>query len=261
MKTLMMTTAVCLNMATLVFADGHTTGFLDYTVTDDDLIASEFIGMRVYKAEGDVDFASNMVADAQTEWDDIGEINELVISRDGEVLAVIVGVGGFLGIAEKDVALEMSQIGILREADDVDDFFLVIKSSTEALEAAPSFARVMEKAEMAADRAMLAAPTVARDGYVTTERSDLTADMLTGARVYGVSDEDVGEIGSLLLDDDGTIGRAVIDVGGFLGFGEKQIAVTFDELTVLREDGGDDVQVYIDASQEGLEAQPAYVNP
>jgi hypothetical protein len=90
------------------------------------------------------------------------------------------------------------------------------------------------------------------------ERSALTAEMLTGARVYGVNNEDVGEIHSLLLDANGTIDRAVIDVGGFLGLGEKQVAVTFDELTILRKDGGDDVSVYIDATQEVLEAQPTY---
>ncbi|RLJ36144.1 PRC-barrel domain protein [Litoreibacter meonggei] len=260
MKTLMMTTAVCLTMATSAFADGHATGFLDYSVTENDLFASEFIGMRVYSAEGDVDFTANMVADAQTEWDDIGEINEVVLSSDGNVLAVIVGVGGFLGLGEKDVAMDMSQIKVMREADDADDFFLVIKSSSEALQAAPSFARVDEDATKNTDRMMLTAPTVERDGFVRTERTELTAEMLTGARVYGVADEDVGEIHSLLLDSDGTIGRAVIDVGGFLGLGEKQVAVTFDELTILRQDGGDDVQVYIDASQEALEAQPAYIN-
>ncbi|MDU9007045.1 PRC-barrel domain-containing protein [Sedimentitalea todarodis] len=262
MKPLMMTTAVCLTMATSAFADDHMTGFMDYSVTDNDLLASEFIGMRVYSAEQDVDVTANMVPDAQTEWDDIGEINELVISPDGNVVAVIVGVGGFLGLGEKDVAMDMKQIHIMREADDADDFFLVIKSSSEALKAAPSFERDMDNAEMDAEttprRSMLMAPDVTRDGYARTERSELTTEMLTGARVYGVDDEDVGEIHSLLLDDKGTIDRAIIDVGGFLGMGEKPVAVTFDELTVLRKDGGDDVQVYIDSSVEALKAQPTY---
>jgi hypothetical protein len=257
MKTLMTTTAVCMSLATSAFADGHVAGFLDYSMTNNDLLASEYIGMRVYSAEGDVDVATNMVADAQAEWDDIGEINELILSPEGEVLAVIVGVGGFLGLGEKDVAMDMTQISIMREADDADDIFLVIKSSSEALEAAPSFVHAMD---MDGDRSMLAAPMVERDGYVATEKADLTAEMLTGARVYGVDDEDVGEINSLILDENGAIGRAVIDVGGFLGMGEKQIAVTYDELTILRQDGGDDVQVYIDATQEALEAQPAYAN-
>ncbi|MEO9780978.1 MAG: PRC-barrel domain-containing protein [Sedimentitalea sp.] len=260
MKTLMTTTAVCLTMATSALADDHMTGFMDYSVTSNDLLASEFIGMRVYSAEKDVDVMANMAPDAQTEWDDIGEINELVISPEGNVIAVIVGVGGFLGLGEKDVAMDMKQIHIMREDDDADDIFLVVKSSSEALKEAPSFERNMDKTEMDAkpERSMLMAPDVKREGYAKTERSELTTEMLTGARVYGVDNEDVGEIHSLLLDDNGAIDRAIIDVGGFLGMGEKPVAVTFDELTILRKDGGDDVQVYIDSSQEALKAQPTY---
>lgn len=259
-----MTTAACLTMATSAFADGPMANFLDYSVADSDFLASELIGMRVYNSEDDVDPTANLTADAQAEWDDIGEINELVISTDGTVRAVIVGVGGFLGLGEKDVAMEMEQIHVMREADDADDVFLVIKSSSAALEAAPSFSGSMKTADMDAEtgskRTMLMPPDIKRDGYAKTERSELTAEMLTGARVYGVGDEDVGEIRALLLDDKGAIDRAIIDVGGFLGIGEKPVAVTFDELTILRKDGGDDVQVYIDASQDALEAQPTYKN-
>lgn len=263
MKNIMMTTAICLTMATSALAAGHSSSFLDYSVSSNDLFASELLGMRVYSAEADVDVSANMVANAQTEWDDIGEINELIISHEGTIVAVIIGVGGFLGMGEKDVAVEMSQISIMREADDADDIFLVVKSSSDALEAAPMFEGRMAmnaKADMvsATERAMFTAPKVERDGYAMTMSSDLTAEMLTGARVYSVNNEDIGEVNSLLLDSNGTIDRAIIDVGGFLGIGEKQVAVTFDELTILRQDGGDDVQVYIDATQEALEAQPTF---
>ncbi|MGJ8535393.1 MAG: PRC-barrel domain-containing protein [Alphaproteobacteria bacterium] len=263
MKNIMMTTALCLTMATSAFAAGHSSSFLDYTVSSNDLLASELLGMRVYSAEADVDVSANMVADAQAEWDDIGEINELILSRDGTVVAVIIGVGGFLGMGEKDVAVGMDQISIMREADDADDIFLVVKSSSDALEAAPTFegrVAMYAKTDMvgSTERDMFTAPKVERDGYAMMVRTDLTAEMLTGARVYSVNDEDIGEVHSLLVDDNGTIDRAIIDVGGFLGMGEKQVAVTFDELTILRQDGGNDVQVYIDATQAALEAQPTY---
>jgi sporulation protein YlmC with PRC-barrel domain len=42
--------------------------------------------------------------------ENIGEINDVLISRSGQVAAVIVGVGGFLGIGEKDVAIPMSML-------------------------------------------------------------------------------------------------------------------------------------------------------
>jgi sporulation protein YlmC with PRC-barrel domain len=42
--------------------------------------------------------------------ENIGEINDVLINRSGQVAAVIIGVGGFLGIGEKDVAVPMSML-------------------------------------------------------------------------------------------------------------------------------------------------------
>src|SRR5690606_30985405 len=38
----------------------------------------------------------------------IGDVTNLLLSEDGQVVAVVVGVGGFLGIGEKSVALPLS---------------------------------------------------------------------------------------------------------------------------------------------------------
>ena len=43
----------------------------------------------------------------------IGEVNDLLVEQDGQVRALIIGVGGFLGIGEKDVALPMSAFSVL----------------------------------------------------------------------------------------------------------------------------------------------------
>lgn len=42
--------------------------------------------------------------------EDIGDINDVLVSQDGSVNAVLIGVGGFLGIGEKDVAVNMSAL-------------------------------------------------------------------------------------------------------------------------------------------------------
>lgn len=55
---------------------------------------SDLQGKTVYSADG-----SN-----------IGEINDVLVSQDGSINAVIIGVGGFLGIGEKDVAVNMSAL-------------------------------------------------------------------------------------------------------------------------------------------------------
>ena len=54
------------------------------------------------------------------------------------------------------------------------------------------------------------------------------------------NDEDVGEINRLVMNDSGKIERVVLDVGGFLGMGERQIAVTLDELNIVRTGDSDE---------------------
>ena len=55
----------------------------------------------------------------------------------------------------------------------------------------------------------------------------------------------------------GEIEAVVIDVGGFLGIGEKPVAVQFDALNVQKDTAGD-MQLMINASQEQLEGAPSY---
>ncbi len=274
MKHFMTTTAAALVLSTAAYADTNMATFQDTEFdAETHLNASEFIGMRVYASEAQIE--GTVAEGGETEWDDIGEINELVLNRDGQVQNVIVGVGGFLGMGEKDVAMAMDQIKFIPEEGDSGEFFLVVNANAAGVEEAPAYERVsmtggwsdnaeaneMETdAEMAAtdaEREMLETPSVERDGYTTVEVNDLSAEDLTGARVYGSNDEDVGEIGELLLTDDGKMDRAVIDVGGFLGLGEKAVAVTFEELQIKRSDDGA-VRVYIDSTQERLEQQPTY---
>lgn len=260
------TAATALVLGTSAYADGHTAAFSDMTFDEAvNLNASELIGMRVYATESAISNETTIAADGETEWDDIGEINEIVLTRGGDVQSVIVGVGGFIGVGERDVAIDMSQLKFVTEDGDSDDFFLVVSASAAGVEEAPEYIYDRQAdAEMdapigtAADRPMMTPPAVERDGYVTARIEDLTAEELTGARVYGPEDEDVGEISELLLTDDGKMDRAVIDVGGFLGMGERPVAVTFDELQIVRMEDGSDVRIYIDSTQETLEQQPEY---
>lgn len=102
--------------------------------------ASELIGMRVYAAEGDVDESSFYNEEARRDWNDIGEINDVIVGWNGDVEGVILGVGGFLGLGEKNVAVDMSSLRRVRESGDSDDWFLVVNSTRQALEDAPSYA-------------------------------------------------------------------------------------------------------------------------
>ena len=104
-----------------------------------DVLASQLIGMRVYAVESDIDSTKAYPADARTDWADVGEVNDVVLDWDGSVKAVVLGVGGFLGVGEKDVAIEMSSLRKARETNDATDWFLVVNSSKELLTSAPAY--------------------------------------------------------------------------------------------------------------------------
>jgi hypothetical protein len=107
-----------------------------------ELRASDFMGMRVYAAEAAVE--GEEFEGIQEGWEDIGEINDVVMDRDGQVQAVLVDIGGFLGIGERTVAVSMDALQFVSDsatAEEADDFFLVMNANREALEGAPRIRR------------------------------------------------------------------------------------------------------------------------
>ncbi len=95
-----------------------------YTVTDKDNLATEIIGKQVYSSEA---------ADAEH----IGDVNNLVIGDNGQIAAVVIGVGGFLGIGEKNVAVNYSELKWVVATDNTERF--VLPTTKEALQSAPDF--------------------------------------------------------------------------------------------------------------------------
>lgn len=60
--------------------------------------------------------------------------------------------------------------------------------------------------------------------------SNWRASKLVGLAVYNDSNEKLGDISEILVDKSGRINAVIIGVGGFLGVGQHDIAVTFDKL-------------------------------
>ena len=81
-----------------------------------------------------------------------------------------------------------------------------------------------------------------------------------GETVYASETENaetVGEITDLVVGTDGNISAAVIEVGGFLGVGEKDVAVSFDALKFVSKDGGDSY-VVLETSKAELDEAPSF---
>ncbi len=96
------------------------------------------------------------------------------------------------------------------------------------------------------------------EGYETVAHETLTAEELTGVRVYDASEEWIGEIDEVVLSSDGSVDGAVIGVGGFLGLGEKDVLIDFEKMTLMKSEDGDSFMAVVDATKETLEQMPTY---
>ena len=61
------------------------------------------------------------------------------------------------------------------------------------------------------------------------------ASKLMGLNVYNEANEKLGDINELIIDKNGKVAAVVIGVGGFLGMGEHDIAVSMDKLKFVEE--------------------------
>ncbi|MBS3980745.1 MAG: PRC-barrel domain-containing protein [Rhodobacteraceae bacterium] len=281
MKTLLLTTALAAGFAVPALAQDAASPF-QTEAAGPALAASEVIGARIYASESALD--ADAYQGVQQGWEDIGEVHDIILGRDGTVDAVLVDIGGFLGMGERQVAVDMAALRIVQDdATDADDWFLVLQSDRATLEGAPEYivpgmtgttadAELPADAPVAADTATEAqtegaapaVPTIASDGtmtlpdgYAVIERDTLTAELLTGADVRGSDDTSIAEVSDLVLTGEGQVTDVILDVGGFLGIGARSVAIPMDRVTVAQAEGGA-VRIWVNMTREELEALPEH---
>ena len=294
MKALLLSTALAAGFALPVVAQDAPVSPFQAEAAGPAAYASDIIGARVYVSEAAID--ADAYQGVQEGWDDIGEVNDVLLGRDGTVDAVLVDIGGFLGMGERQVAVDMSALKFVSDdATDADDWFLVLQADRATLEGAPEYLRpamgdqaamtdadkdgmenvpvvneaISDTAEAAPDATvapeatseMAAAPadgTMALpEGYAAVAPEALTAETLTGADVRDATDASIAEVSDLVLSPEGQVTDVVLDVGGFLGIGAKSVAIPMDRLTVAATEGGA-VRVWVNMTKEELEALPEY---
>jgi hypothetical protein len=74
--------------------------------------------------------------------------------------------------------------------------------------------------------------------------------------VYDPSDSKIGEIMDVLMTPDGHTSAVIVGVGGFLGAGEKDVAVPFTAIKHTMKDNK--VYLVMDATKDGLKAAPGF---
>jgi sporulation protein YlmC with PRC-barrel domain len=113
--------------------------------------ANDYIGKSIYNGEDK----------------SIGSVTDLILEENGGIVAAVVGVGGFLGMGQKDVAVPMDKITVTREADS-NDIRLTTTETVDALKAAPEFKTLDDQDTAATSGTMDKTTTSSTGGAATT---------------------------------------------------------------------------------------------
>ncbi len=276
-------------------------------------LASVYIGRAVYSS-------------AKPNSDKIGSVSDLIVGEDGTISDAVVGVGGFLGIGEKDVAVPFKDLQVVEKDGDIR---LIYAATREQLEAAPELDRTAydpiaryqeqqatalnnqaqglapplapasgdltaapasgdqtaatetapsqdqatapaenqmaaseqpsakdETAAPASDQTAAAPPASSGNVvFMTTSADQVRANDLIGHEVNGPEAESIGTISDLVFQREGATHAALIDVGGFLGVGQKTVAIRFSDLQFSRDDAGN-LKVAVAMTKDQLEKLP-----
>lgn len=239
--------------------EAETTGTTGTTVAPSNAVAAEeLLGRTIENANGE----------------NIGEIKNVVIDQTGQVQYVIVGVGGFLGLGEKHVALAWDELTIADNGETVTA--AVTKEQLEALPEHKFPSDVRTGTVYSYEEDIKANPNMANRGVATTDQppvatgeqttaletapTGIGASKLVGADVINAQGDRIGEIDEVLLDSNGAAQGLVIDVGGFLGVGERRVLVGWSDVTI-RPQENDTVEVATAMDKAALESLPEYTLP
>ncbi|MBB3656396.1 hypothetical protein FHX15_001609 [Rhizobium sp. BK650] len=136
--------------------------------------------------------------------------------------------------------------------------------SAPANPASPAPAKPMVPA--GGDAAQAPAPAASTDtaqagggSYLTQQAPDqISANTYIGQSVYNGNNESIGDVDDLIMKKDGGLVAAVVGVGGFLGIGEKKVAVPIGKITVAQNTQDGSVKLTTTETAESLKAAPEF---
>jgi sporulation protein YlmC with PRC-barrel domain len=90
----------------------------------------------------------------------------------------------------------------------------------------------------------------------TVPNNGVTVSEYYKQSVYDTKDNKIGDVNDVLLDRSGQVSAVILGVGGFLGMGEKDVAVPFNAIKVTEKDGNR--YLVMDTSKDALQSATGY---
>jgi sporulation protein YlmC with PRC-barrel domain len=211
-----------------------------------------------------------------TRGEELGEVDDLIVSRNGRTKKVILSVGWYLGVGDKLVALPFRSLRMNEEGS------IMYDVSKGQLEASPAFAYLQEglldyyysppppygspglrqppghrmNPMYGGPYGPIPPPGTYQWEYGTwkwgyfPERLRLSAILNRAA--LNKKGEEVGQIDDLIINPQGRIVQIVLSVGRIIGVQEKLVALPFKELEVTN------LGFIYDVSKEELKERPPF---
>ena len=197
--------------------------------------------------------------------DKVGEIDGVILDSAGKTQAVVVEVGGFLGMGERHVALSWNALTVSESGDKV-----TTQYTKDQLKSMPEYKIDQKRRETAYNdpeyRPAMANSRVAdgtgagtktaMSGNWAKAAGDLKGSELIGADVVNAKNDEIGSVKDVLFDTTGKIKTLLVDPKGIMNGGTKTVAVDMSKVQILQ--SGDDLRLTSTMTEEQLRSLPDY---
>ena len=122
----------------------------------------------------------------------------------------------------------------------------------------------MATADRAQEQRMAQERAKQREQVHATYLSSAPANSFGSGKLIGANlktrsgDETIGPVTDLVIDENGQIAAVIVEVGGFLGLGEKNVAISWDSIERRSNQKDADTNFRVDTTKEALENAPEY---
>jgi sporulation protein YlmC with PRC-barrel domain len=218
-------------------------------------LASDLIGMKVISQQGD----------------DLGKIEDVIVHPGGEPSYAVLSFGSTFGVGDKLFAMPWTVLRTVEPDTAKKDSArsLVLPLDKERLKKAPGFDKknwpTMANPDWTKDIDAFyvgdANPNTKKPTEAAARTSVITwrVTELKGTDIQTPTNEKLGDVKELAIDTNGRVSYAVLSVGGFLGMGDKHVAVPWDALKFsLGGDKGDKRTITLAATKKQLEGAPEF---
>jgi sporulation protein YlmC with PRC-barrel domain len=223
-------------------------------------------GLRLMRAEDVVGMQIQ-----GTTGENLGKVEEIVVHPRGEVAYAVISLdAAAAGGTAKTIAIPWSvlqQPNVAGAVNAGDGRKLMLAVDKTRLASAPAFDKSAKLSDPAWSKdvdTFFAGER--RTGGATGRPVEAGARMagspvwraseLKGTKVETPTGENLGEIEEVVIDPNGRISYVAIDVGGFLGMGERRVAVPFEALNVAGQ--GDAQKVTLTTTKDRLKEAPEF---